>query len=167
MTNSTNRAICNKGNIARKMEFKTICRPTRRRERRWKYDPTSCIFIYMDEARELTDVWLVRRQHLDMHMEETLPDDNNHKTSAMDLYLLGTPLTSFNGRITRNARSDLTSKPCTSYLINITLRNLHRREPVPCLIIPSSKQARRLGLPDYNDDKIEEIPAASQIGIRM
>jgi hypothetical protein len=39
-------------------------------------------------------------------------------------YLLGTPLTSFNGRITRNARNDLTSKPCTSYLTNITLKNL-------------------------------------------
>lgn len=26
-------------------------------------------------------------------------------------YLLGTPLTSFKGRITRNARNDLTSKP--------------------------------------------------------
>lgn len=26
-------------------------------------------------------------------------------------YLLGTPLTNFNGRMTRNARNDLTSKP--------------------------------------------------------
>lgn len=30
-------------------------------------------------------------------------------------YLLGTPLTNFNGRITRNARNDLTSKPWILY----------------------------------------------------
>jgi hypothetical protein len=27
MTKSTNKAICNNGNIARKIEFNTICRP--------------------------------------------------------------------------------------------------------------------------------------------
>jgi hypothetical protein len=50
--------------------------------------------------------------------------NNINKSLFRFFYLLGTPLTSFNGRITRNARKDLTSKPWTLYCTNTTLKNL-------------------------------------------
>jgi hypothetical protein len=37
MTKSTNKAICNNGNIARKIEFNTICRPLHKKKYNFEF----------------------------------------------------------------------------------------------------------------------------------
>lgn len=95
ITKSTKRAICNRGNIARKMEFKTICKPS-------KETVIQCM-------NSLAIYRIILPSDTEIYDEQNFT--NKHKDMTdIDLYLLGTPLTSFNGRITRNARNDLTSK---------------------------------------------------------
>jgi hypothetical protein len=46
MTKSTNKAICNNGNIARKIEFNTICRPLHKK----KYNFEFFVFFFNNNS---------------------------------------------------------------------------------------------------------------------
>ena len=166
MTNRTSRAICNSGNMARRIEFKTICRPVKTKRKGSSEKRSRLVSPNHPHGKQKRNMQPKRSSEKKIcRRKNPTPHAGRWKRGCKAASLLGTPLTSFNGRITRKARKDFTSKPCTLYCTNITLRKLdneNRRISSPICLT-----AHQDDLPDDHDNEIEKIPSATQIRVRM
>ena len=159
ITNKTRRAICNSGNMARRIEFNTICKPARKK----KFSGSN-----ISESEQITRMANQIQNERERERETCAFSTSTSEAGRGKIVsLLGTPLTSFNGRITRKARRDLTSKPWTLYWTNITLRKLEKGSRRVSSVIFASPSVHADQLPDDHDDEIEKIPTATQVSVRV